>query len=117
VVEGRIHVVSADRVVLCAGAIASAHLLLVSGIGPADDLRALGVPVVVDAPGVGAAVSNNPQLVVEWMPSSSPPRPLPPARTDHAGCADRPTHGAASWLAGALHSKGVEVLATARPLA
>ncbi|XP_026806318.1 glucose dehydrogenase [FAD, quinone]-like isoform X1 [Rhopalosiphum maidis] len=36
------------EVILCAGVIGSAHLLMVSGIGPAEDLRPLGVPVVQD---------------------------------------------------------------------
>src|SRR5205085_2312641 len=40
-------------VILCGGAIGSPHLLLLSGIGPADELRAAGVDVVHDLPGVG----------------------------------------------------------------
>jgi len=43
----------ADRVILAAGALVSPCLLLRSGIGPADDLKALGIPVVADLPGVG----------------------------------------------------------------
>ncbi|MGK3948372.1 GMC family oxidoreductase [Microbacterium sp. K2] len=45
--------VFADEVVLSAGAIGSPVILLRSGIGPADELAAVGIPVVVDAPGVG----------------------------------------------------------------
>lgn len=45
--------VFADEVVLSAGAIGSPVILLRSGIGPADELAALGIPVVVEAPGVG----------------------------------------------------------------
>ena len=41
---------TADRIVLSAGAIESAHLLMLSGIGPADDLRAAGVTPIVDLP-------------------------------------------------------------------
>ncbi|MGW5721283.1 GMC family oxidoreductase [Amycolatopsis sp. NPDC003865] len=44
---------SADLVVLAAGALASPAILLRSGVGPADELRALGVDVVADLPGVG----------------------------------------------------------------
>ncbi len=40
-------------VVLAGGALNSPHLLLASGIGPASDLIAAGIPVVVDLPGVG----------------------------------------------------------------
>lgn len=42
------------EVVLTAGAVHTPHLLLLSGVGPAVALRAAGIPVVVDAPGVGA---------------------------------------------------------------
>lgn len=53
-VGGRSRFVGATRdVVLSAGAIGSPQLLLRSGIGPADDLRALGIDVVADLPGVG----------------------------------------------------------------
>jgi choline dehydrogenase len=46
-------VVRAGRVVVAGGAYHSPALLLRSGVGPADDLRALGVDVVADLPGVG----------------------------------------------------------------
>lgn len=64
----------ADRIVLCAGAIGSAHLLLLSGIGPAASLRVAGVPVRVDAP-VGARFADHPELVlpVDWP--AAPGRP------------------------------------------
>jgi choline dehydrogenase len=42
------------EVVLCAGAIKSPHLLMLSGIGPAEHLRAFGIPVVHDNGAVGA---------------------------------------------------------------
>ncbi|MBO0980125.1 FAD-dependent oxidoreductase [Microbacterium sp. SD291] len=45
--------VRADEVVLAAGAIGSPVILLRSGIGPAEELDALGIPVVHDSPGVG----------------------------------------------------------------
>jgi choline dehydrogenase len=54
--------VGADRVIVCAGAYDSPALLLRSGIGPADDLRALGIPVVADLPGVGANLHDHPAL-------------------------------------------------------
>jgi choline dehydrogenase len=51
---GEVVEVRADRdVVLCAGAIQSPQLLMLSGVGPAAELKALGIPPVVDAPGVG----------------------------------------------------------------
>ncbi|MDQ0464601.1 choline dehydrogenase-like flavoprotein [Caulobacter ginsengisoli] len=49
-------------VVLAAGAIGSPHLLQLSGIGPAERLRAAGVEVAVDAPGVGANLQDHLQI-------------------------------------------------------
>jgi predicted dehydrogenase (TIGR03970 family) len=69
-------VVRADEVVLSAGAVGSAHLLLLSGIGPADDLRAAGVPVVADCPGVGAEFTDHPNVYVGYRPG----RPVPAGR-------------------------------------
>jgi choline dehydrogenase len=52
--DGRLESARAgSEVVLSAGVIASPKLLLLSGIGPADELRALGLDVSVDLPGVG----------------------------------------------------------------
>jgi predicted dehydrogenase (TIGR03970 family) len=58
---------TADRIVLSAGAIGSAHLLLLSGFGPEKMLRAAGVQVVADLP-VGASSIDHPELVlpVAW---------------------------------------------------
>ncbi|MDO3649805.1 GMC family oxidoreductase N-terminal domain-containing protein [Nocardia mangyaensis] len=55
----------ADRVVLCAGAVESAALLIRSGIGPESQLRSLGVPVVLPAP-VGAWCTDHPEIGVEF---------------------------------------------------
>ena len=51
----------ADRIVLSAGAIGSAHLLMLSGVGPQEMLRAAGIPVVADLP-VGAAERGSPGM-------------------------------------------------------
>ena len=73
---------TADRIVLSAGAIGSAHLLMLSGIGPQDALTAAGVPVEVDLP-VGTASSDHPEWVlpVDWTETHG----LPPleAVLDH----------------------------------
>jgi len=66
-------VVRAAEVVLCAGAVGSPHLLLLSGIGPADDLRRAGIPVVADVPGVGVGFTDHPIVYVGYRPA----RPLP----------------------------------------
>ncbi|TDC54044.1 mycofactocin system GMC family oxidoreductase MftG [Actinomadura sp. KC345] len=82
---GRRTVLEADETVLCAGALASPHLLHLSGIGPAADLARAGIPVMHDLPAVGATLSDHPQVAVEWTPR----RPLP--------------EPSGSWLGGALH--------------
>jgi choline dehydrogenase len=46
--------------VLCAGAFGSPAVLMRSGIGPADHLRGLGIPVVADRPGVGECLLDHP---------------------------------------------------------
>jgi choline dehydrogenase-like flavoprotein len=68
-------VVRAGEVVLAAGAVGSPQLLLLSGIGPADDLRALGVDVVADVPGVGADYTDHPDVYVTWRPAHRLPMP------------------------------------------
>lgn len=47
------------EVLLCGGAIQSPQLLLVSGVGPADHLQGLGIPVVRDLPGVGQNLQDH----------------------------------------------------------
>jgi choline dehydrogenase len=47
------------EVVLCAGAVGSPHLLLLSGVGPADELTRHGVPVVRDLPSVGRDLTDH----------------------------------------------------------
>jgi choline dehydrogenase-like flavoprotein len=65
--RGREEVVRAEREVLvCAGAIGSPQLLMVSGIGPAEHLRAVGVDVVVDSPAVGGNLQDHPYVVCVW---------------------------------------------------
>ena len=55
--------VTADRIVLSAGAIESAHLLMLSGVGDEAMLRAAGVDVVARLP-VGMACSDHPEWVL-----------------------------------------------------
>jgi predicted dehydrogenase (TIGR03970 family) len=58
--------VRAGEVVLCAGTFGSAELLLRSGIGAADHLHPLGIPVIVDLPGVGANLRCHPMLTLHF---------------------------------------------------
>ncbi len=66
---GRRELIAAGDVILCAGAIGSPQLLMLSGIGPGDELRALGVRVVHDAPGVGKDFADHPELWITYQPS------------------------------------------------
>lgn len=63
-------IVRGDQVVLCAGAIASAQLLMLSGVGPAEHLLQHGIEVVADAPGVGA-LRDHPSVDVTWSPAAT----------------------------------------------
>jgi choline dehydrogenase len=58
----------ASRVILAAGAVCSPAILLRSGIGPRDDLRRLGIDVLVDLPGVGAGLSDQARTGVFMVP-------------------------------------------------
>ncbi|MBY4108344.1 GMC family oxidoreductase N-terminal domain-containing protein [Rhodococcus fascians] len=61
------------EVILTAGAIGTPHLLLASGIGPAEHLHEMGVDVVLDLPGVGENLHDHPMSTVLYEASS----PLP----------------------------------------
>jgi choline oxidase len=54
------------EVVVSAGAIDTPKLLMLSGIGPAEHLREVGVDVLVDAPGVGEHLQDHPEGVLQW---------------------------------------------------
>ena len=56
---GEVFNVEADRVVMSAGAIKSPHLLMLSGIGPEDQLQQFGIPTVNELPGVGQNLWNH----------------------------------------------------------
>ncbi|GAB7047244.1 GMC family oxidoreductase [Catenuloplanes indicus] len=60
--------------VLAAGAIDTPRLLLLSGVGPAADLRRLGIDVTIDLPGVGEHLLDHPESLILWEAS----RPVPP---------------------------------------
>jgi choline dehydrogenase len=71
-------VVTAGEVVLAAGSVATPLLLLRSGIGPADELRAAGVPVRLDLPGVGRGWSDHPAVFVPFADTDPPAHPHAP---------------------------------------
>lgn len=59
-------VIRGGLVVLAAGAMKTPHLLMLSGIGPRDELERVGIPVVRDAPGVGKGFSDHPNFGLMW---------------------------------------------------
>ena len=65
---------TASQVVLCAGAIESAHLLMLSGVGDETMLRAVGVDVVAPLP-VGMGCSDHPEWVLptDWEVAAGRP--------------------------------------------
>jgi choline dehydrogenase len=72
------HASASTEVVVCAGAIASPQLLLLSGIGAAADLRALGIPCVADLPGVGQNLQDH--LLTFVIHEAA--RPIPPPQNN-----------------------------------
>jgi choline dehydrogenase len=74
-----ISVACSAEVVLTAGTIGSAQLLMVSGVGPQQHLRDVGVGVTLDLPGVGANFHDHAMVPVVY----SSARPIPPCRGGH----------------------------------
>ena len=65
--NGKPEQVRASReIVICSGVIDSPKLLMLSGIGPADQLKSLGIPVVADVAGVGQHFQDHPKLSIRW---------------------------------------------------
>ncbi len=61
--DGQMLEVSArEEVILCAGAIGSPQILQLSGVGPAQHLQSLGIPVIKDLPGVGENLQDHLQI-------------------------------------------------------
>lgn len=62
VVGPKFHARAIKEVVVCGGAIYSPHILMLSGIGPVVQLSRHNIPVVLDAPGVGANLLDHPAV-------------------------------------------------------
>jgi choline dehydrogenase len=58
--------VEANEIILSAGAIASPHLLMLSGVGPENHLKEHGIPTVLDSPGVGQNLRDHPIFQICW---------------------------------------------------
>jgi choline dehydrogenase len=62
----KIKKVFAEEIICCGGAINSPQLLQLSGIGRADHLNKLGIPVIKDLPGVGENLQDHLEVYVQW---------------------------------------------------
>jgi choline dehydrogenase-like flavoprotein len=94
------------EVLLSAGAINSPQLLLLSGVGPAEELSAAGIAVRQDLPGVGRNLQDHPFVTLLWEVSDQ--------RTLYGADKPRPL---AEWLlrkSGPLTSTVAEVVAFTR---
>ncbi|WP_082899838.1 mycofactocin dehydrogenase MftG [Rhodococcus phenolicus] len=69
--------ITADHVVVCAGAVRSPQLLMLSGIGPADELRRIGITLQHNLSGVGRDFTDHPEVAIGYryrrdVPTGSP---------------------------------------------
>jgi choline dehydrogenase len=109
--RGRQQQAFADQeVVLSAGAFGTPQLLQLSGVGPADHLRTVGITALVDSPRVGEGLTDHPATFITWA--------LAP---DHVGLADAANpKWLLQWLLGRrgkLTSNIMEALAHVRSTA
>jgi len=94
--DGQVHIARARKeVILSGGTYGSPQLLMLSGIGPADELAKHGITPLVDLPGVGQNLIEHPFLPVTW-------RALP----ETFECALRADRAAVSTLRWALLGTG-----------
>jgi choline dehydrogenase-like flavoprotein len=96
--------IPAGEVVLCAGAVGTPRILLRSGLGPADALRAAGIDVRLDLPDVGRGWSDHPAVFLPFRTNDPPPHLHAPT-----------SQAALHWDAGADPAGDVEVLLFTRP--
>ena len=64
---GRRETVKAREVILSGGAINTPQLLMLSGVGPAEHLKDLGIEVVHDAPEVGRNLQDHLDVILQWQ--------------------------------------------------
>ncbi len=60
------NVKSNKEVILCAGAVGSPHILMLSGIGPKDHLKSMGINLKADMPGVGQNLQDHPDFMIKY---------------------------------------------------
>ncbi|KAJ9631615.1 hypothetical protein H2203_000014 [Taxawa tesnikishii (nom. ined.)] len=76
--DGSDHTLRAKcETILCAGAVDTPRLMLLSGLGPRQQLESLKISVVADIPGVGSNLLDHPETIIIWELN----RPVPPNQT------------------------------------
>lgn len=85
--NGTTEEIFAGQIVLSAGALITPQLLMLSGIGPADELARQSIPLLSNSPQVGKGLSDHPQLAAIWMPQEK---------------SEYPT---GSWMGAVLHAQ------------
>jgi choline dehydrogenase len=85
--------VTGREIILCAGAIHSPAILLRSGVGPAEELHALGLPFVLNAPRVGRQLTDHPAIDL-WL-TLRPEGRIRSTEIRHSNCCVRYSSGLA----------------------
>ncbi|EEB96254.1 hypothetical protein MPER_04640, partial [Moniliophthora perniciosa FA553] len=67
----QMNITASREVILSAGSLNTPQILLLSGIGPKNDLEALDIPIVLDSPGVGSNLAEHPYLYSVFSVTSS----------------------------------------------
>jgi choline dehydrogenase-like flavoprotein len=75
--QTRLSLTARKETILCAGAIDTPRLMLLSGLGPQQQLRDLAIPVMKDIPGVGENLLDHPETIIIWELN----KPVPPNQT------------------------------------
>ena len=70
---GQRFTIEGAEIILCSGAIGSPHLLMLSGIGPEDQLRDAGIPTRHALSGVGQNLRDHPHIFVTWRTQDTHP--------------------------------------------
>ncbi|SAK84157.1 sorbose dehydrogenase [Caballeronia pedi] len=99
--DGTREELKARRVIVSAGAIHSPALLMRSGIGPADELAALGIDVLADRPGVGRNLMEHPSIAVSAFLPRAARTPFPDEH--HEQAIVRFSSGLADTVQGDMH--------------
>ena len=82
--NGQAFVVEGGEIIVSSGAVGSPQLLLLSGVGTAEELRPLGIDPVHELPGVGRNMKNHPSVSLMFRPQPGP-RLAPAAPRNQVG--------------------------------